>query len=179
MPGMAIRRWGSDPEGLAACAAGVEGLDRLSRERVGAEIKKLLAAPDPAPAMAALAATGGLSHVLPGADPRMLAPLVHLESEAGVAPDPLRRLAALGGEAPVRDLRLSRAEAKRLAAIAAATASALSPAAGRLSFRCQRRDRCRPDRGGDAAARPGKALRTAKSPVAPPRGSRSQPPICR
>ena len=57
---------------------------------------KLLAAPDPAPAVAAMAATGILARVLPGADPAALAPLVHLEAAAGRAPRWQRRLAALG-----------------------------------------------------------------------------------
>ncbi|WP_102106600.1 CCA tRNA nucleotidyltransferase [Oceaniglobus roseus] len=104
---------GLDPEGLAACAAAADGIDALSRERIGAEMLKLLAAPDPAPAVAAMAQAGILSHVLPGADPKPLAPLVHLE--AGTAPDPIRRLAALGGgDAPER-LRLSRQQTTRLA----------------------------------------------------------------
>ena len=87
---------GLDPEGLAACAAQQEGLARLSRERIGAEMTKLLAAPDPAPAVAAMAASGILARVLPGADARALAPLVHLEAAAGAAPRWQRRLAALG-----------------------------------------------------------------------------------
>jgi poly(A) polymerase len=115
---------GPDAEALAACAAAVEGLDRLSRERVGAEMLKLLSAPDPAPAVASLAAIGGLARVLPGADPRGLAPLVHLE--AGLAADAIRRLAALGGDAS--DLRLSRADSRRLAGIRAAFESGESPA---------------------------------------------------
>jgi poly(A) polymerase len=41
---------GPDAEGLAACAALADGIDGLSRERIGAEMKKLLSAPDPAPA---------------------------------------------------------------------------------------------------------------------------------
>lgn len=106
---------GLDPEGLAACAAAVEGLDGLSRERVGAEMVKLLAAPDPAPAVAAFAATGGLSRVVPGADPRTLPVLVALEQAAGLAPDPLRRLAVLGGTEAAERLRLSRKDGKRLA----------------------------------------------------------------
>ncbi len=104
---------GMEPEGLAACAALAEGIDTLSRERIWHEMRKLLAAPDPAPAVAAMAAAGVLAHVVPGADPRALAPLVHLE--AGAAPDPLRRLAALGGDAG--GLRLSKAEARRLQAL--------------------------------------------------------------
>ena len=40
---------GLDADGLAAVAANTDGLDSLSRERVWAELRKLLAAPDPAP----------------------------------------------------------------------------------------------------------------------------------
>ena len=82
---------GLDAEGLAACAALAEGIDGLSRERIGAEMRKLLSAGDPAPAVSAMAQAGLLARVLPGADARALAPLVHLE--AGLSPDWLRRLA--------------------------------------------------------------------------------------
>ncbi|MFN6977489.1 MAG: CCA tRNA nucleotidyltransferase, partial [Gemmobacter sp.] len=116
---------GLDPDGLAACAAAVPGLGRLSRERVGAEMRKLLAAPDPAPAVAAMAAAGVLAAVLPGADPAPLAVLVHLEG--GLAPGWLRRLAALGGAAPAEALRLSRAEAQALDRIAAAARDGMPP----------------------------------------------------
>ena len=40
---------GIDAEGLAACAELADGIADLSRERIGAEICKLLAAPNPAP----------------------------------------------------------------------------------------------------------------------------------
>jgi poly(A) polymerase len=120
---------GLDPEGLAACAAHQDGLSRLSRERVGAEIAKLLAAADPAPAVAAMAATGILARVLPGADSAPLAPLVHLEAEARLGPRWQRRLAALGNEpAWAAALRLSRADARALAATAAALAEDARPA---------------------------------------------------
>ena len=101
---------GLDAEVLAACAAQADGLARLSSERVGAEMRKLLAAGDPAPAVAAMAQAGILSRVLPGADPRSLPVLVHLE--AGLAPDWLRRLSALGGD--VAGLRLTRQELRDL-----------------------------------------------------------------
>ncbi len=55
--------------------------------------------------------TGVLAQFLPGADDRALAPLVHLEGDAGVQPDALRRLAVLGGVDPADALRLSRAQA--------------------------------------------------------------------
>lgn len=105
---------GFDPEALAAIAGNLDGLSRLSHERVGAEMLKLLAAPDPAPSVTAMRQTGVLARLLPGADDRALAPLVHLEQAAGVAPDPIRRLAALGGEDVADRLRLSRAQARQL-----------------------------------------------------------------
>jgi poly(A) polymerase len=106
-----------DADGLAACAELADGVEGLARERIGHEMRKLLAAPDPAPAVASMAAAGVLLRCLPGADPALLAPLVHLEQGAGAAPDWLARLAALGGEDPEGRLRLSRAEAKELETI--------------------------------------------------------------
>ncbi|MXU64930.1 CCA tRNA nucleotidyltransferase [Oceanomicrobium pacificus] len=119
---------GLDPEGLAACAALADGIDSLSRERVGAEMRKLLAAPDPAPAVAAMAATGILARLLPGADPDLLAPLVHLEPQVPTAPRWLRRLAALGETEAASRLRLSKAEIRALEAIRAAMADDTAPA---------------------------------------------------
>ncbi|WP_324752913.1 CCA tRNA nucleotidyltransferase [Roseovarius sp. Pro17] len=105
---------GIDADGLAAVADNLDGLDGLARERVGSEMRRMLAAPDPGPAVAAMAQVGALARVLPGADHRALAPLVHLEGEVAAPPDAIRRLAALGGE-DVRDrLRLSNAHAARL-----------------------------------------------------------------
>ncbi|MEE4347025.1 MAG: CCA tRNA nucleotidyltransferase [Paracoccaceae bacterium] len=105
---------GLDPQALAAIAAATEGLAQLSRERVGAEMRKLLSAPDPAPSVAAMRACGVLTRILPGADDRALAPLVHLEAEAGIAPDWLTRLSALTGPDAAARLRLSRSEEVRL-----------------------------------------------------------------
>ncbi|MEM6488924.1 MAG: CCA tRNA nucleotidyltransferase, partial [Pseudomonadota bacterium] len=113
---------GIDAEGLAASAALAEGIERLARERVGHEMRKLLAAPDPAPAVAAMTEAGVLRRCLPGADPAALAPLVALEHAAGMAADWRRRLASLGGEDPGEALRLSRAEARTMEAYAAAAA---------------------------------------------------------
>ncbi|MEM8957226.1 MAG: CCA tRNA nucleotidyltransferase [Pseudomonadota bacterium] len=104
---------GIDAEGLAACAAGIPGLARVSAERVGHEMRRLLDAPDPAPSVAAMAASGVLGAVLPGAVPDPLAVLVVREAEAGAAPDPIRRLALIGGEDLAERLRLSNAEARR------------------------------------------------------------------
>ncbi|MEO1138772.1 MAG: CCA tRNA nucleotidyltransferase [Pseudomonadota bacterium] len=106
---------GFDADGLAACAALSDGISGLSRERVGAETKKLLGAKTVAPAVAAMRQTGVLAQILPGGTDRALAPLEYVEEQIGLAPDPVRRLAVLGGEAVDQSLRLSRQEAKRLA----------------------------------------------------------------
>lgn len=104
---------GMDADALAACASGLDGLASLSRERVGSEIIKLLRAPDPSPAVAAMDHTNVLAAVLPGAQAKSLTLLTGLES--GLPPDAIRRLAALGGEGVADRLRLSKADAKRLA----------------------------------------------------------------
>ncbi len=122
---------GPDAEGLAACAAHAEGLGQLSRERIGHEMRRLLAARDPAPAVATMQAAGILTLVLPGADARALAPLIFLE--AGLEPDWLRRLASLGGPDPAAALRLSRDEARRLEVISGLTGAASGPA--EMAFR--------------------------------------------
>ncbi|MEO3414673.1 CCA tRNA nucleotidyltransferase [Roseovarius sp. CAU 1744] len=119
---------GLDSDGLAAVAAHLDGLKGLSRERVGAEIIKLLAAPDPAPSVAAMRAAGVMTVVLPGADDRLLAPLVYLESHTDTGPDPLRRLACLGGGDPKELLRLSKAQARQLDLLRSEIALARTPA---------------------------------------------------
>jgi len=103
-------RLGMDEAGLAACAEASDGLDHVSAERSTAEMLKLLGAQEPSLAIGAMAQSGVLGRVLPGADPRGLAPLVHLEGAR--APDAIRRLAVLGGD--TSNLRLSRKEAKLL-----------------------------------------------------------------
>ncbi|MFB9149131.1 CCA tRNA nucleotidyltransferase [Roseovarius ramblicola] len=129
---------GLDAEGLAACATAQDSLATLSRERIGAEMRKLLGAPDPAPSVAAMQAAGVLGAILPGADGAALAPLVHIESETGTPPDSLRRLAALGGEDVPERLRLSRAESRRLARLRDGIADPVSPA--ELGYRLGVRD---------------------------------------
>jgi poly(A) polymerase len=136
---------GMDAEALAACAEGAEGLARISAERIGGETKKLLAAPDPAPAVAAMARAGVLAQILPGADPDPLARLVHLAPGRHGA---ILRLAALGGEAAPERLRLSRAETRRLEVLRGAATGAAGP--GELAWRH-----------GAATARDALALRAA------------------
>ncbi|WP_284163891.1 CCA tRNA nucleotidyltransferase [Frigidibacter sp. SD6-1] len=122
---------GIDPDGLAASAALSAGIDTLSRERIGHEMRKLLGAADPAPALAAMEASGVLAHTLPGAAAAPLARLVAVE--AGAKPDWLRRLAALGGAAAGDALRLSRDEARRLAILRDGIGAATGP--GELAWR--------------------------------------------
>jgi poly(A) polymerase len=115
---------GIDPDALAACAAFSAGLETISKERVGAEMRKLLAAVDPAPALAAMTHAGILYQILPGADPRAVGPLVHLDPRA----DWLCRLAALGGDDPATQFRLSKAEARDLTDLRDAVGSMETPA---------------------------------------------------
>ena len=120
---------GLDPDGLAACADLADGMARLSPERVTAELRKLLAAPDPAPSVAAMAQAGILARVLPGAHARALAPLVHLED--GLPARWLRRLVVLGGD--THSLRLTRAEQRALTHVTAALGT--MQGAGALGYR--------------------------------------------
>ncbi|WP_095587788.1 CCA tRNA nucleotidyltransferase [Actibacterium ureilyticum] len=122
---------GFDPEALAACAALSDGLETLSKERIGAEVKKLLAAPDPAPSVATMAQAGILGRILPGADPRALPILTAFEAATDLSPDPIRRLAALNGPECADLLRLSRDETRALAALRdGATGTAVPRALG-------------------------------------------------
>lgn len=111
-------------EGIAACIAGREGLDRLSRERVRQELMKLLVAPHAVPSLISMADSGLLLRVLGGVSYlgsyEMMA---KVEAAAGLPADPVRRLAALGvavvedAERLWQKLRLSNNEQTRLMAM--------------------------------------------------------------
>ncbi len=116
---------GIDPEGLAACAANCAAIDTLSRERVGAEMQKLLSAFDPSPAVSAMDHAGVLARVSPGASARAMPVLVHLEQ--GNPRGWPCRLAVLGGQNILDRLRLSRANASALDQIRAEIGSGLAP----------------------------------------------------
>lgn len=107
------RPGGADPAALDACARGAAGLARISRERIGAELRKLLDAPDPRESVRLMDETGVLAVILPGADPTRLARLVAAEPDFP-PPSPRWpvRLAALGGAEAAERLRLSRHEAR-------------------------------------------------------------------
>ena len=88
-----------DAVALAACAEAAHTIPSLSGERVQAEMLKLLAAPDPLPAIGTMRETGVLAQLLPGT-PRTdrLARLTAIEGGVGES-DPIRRLGALLGDA--------------------------------------------------------------------------------
>lgn len=105
---------GFDADALSAIATNLDGLASLSAERVGMEMIKTLCAPDPTIAIAGMRQTGVLNAVLAGADDTWLGPLIHVEGALGLAVDPMRRLAALGGMNVAQILRLSKAQARAL-----------------------------------------------------------------
>ncbi|AMJ60869.1 CCA tRNA nucleotidyltransferase [Bosea sp. PAMC 26642] len=114
-----------DPAGLAACIAGRAGLERLSRERVRAEMLKLVVAPGAVAAIEAMAGAGLLMPVL-GCVPRLARFAAVAEGEGGEQVYPAFRLAALGvavSEDAVRlreALRLSNDEFDRISRLAMA-----------------------------------------------------------
>lgn len=112
---------GLDAEGLAACAEHADGLERISAERIGAETRKLLCAPDPAPVVAAMGQAGILRRILPGSDATALPALIHIAPQV----DWIARLALLGGDAD--GLRLSKADAKMLTALTGAARGDIAP----------------------------------------------------
>lgn len=108
-----------DAAGLTACTALASGMTRLSAERVSKELMKLLAAPDPGPAVAAMDAAGVLGRILPeGELTPAFAAMVRLSD------DPVLRLMVLTpadaatAVAASRRLRLPNRIRDRLAAAA-------------------------------------------------------------
>lgn len=124
---------GFEPDALDAMAANLDGLTQLSRERVGAEMIKLLAAPDPASAIMVMERIGVLSHVLPGANPHALGPLIHLADQLGLPADPVLRLAAVALPEQARSLRLSKAQLRDLVALHRVATGPEGP--GEMGFR--------------------------------------------
>ncbi|MDE0049028.1 MAG: CCA tRNA nucleotidyltransferase [Rhodospirillales bacterium] len=113
-----------DAEALAACNAAAHTIPTLSGERVQAEMLKLLAAPDPLPAIETMRETSVLAQLLPDT-PRTdhLARLIAIEGDVGEA-DSIRRLAVLLADAAgAHDVatrwRLASADATRLADLCA------------------------------------------------------------
>jgi tRNA nucleotidyltransferase/poly(A) polymerase len=112
-----------DADGLKACARLKSGIATLSAERVWAELKRLLAAPQPGRALLWMRTTEVLQRALPeswGID--AVHRLVAAEKAEGWEPDALLRLEAIlpphraRMDALAERLRLSRSEAVRLVA---------------------------------------------------------------
>jgi len=116
---------GGDRAARAACRAAARLLPTLSAERVAAEFLKLLAAPDPLPALRMMQTDGVLKAALPeSVGLGRLRRLVAVEPEA----DPIRRLAALiarDAGAVADRFKLSNAQRERLEALLAKPAIAL------------------------------------------------------
>ena len=116
-----------DRRGFAAAIRHRAGLARLSRERVRAEMLKLLSARGAATVLGEIDGAGFLLAVLGGvARVATFARLAEAEADLGVPVDPLRRLAALSlfslADVPrlSAGLRLSNAETRRLELVAGA-----------------------------------------------------------
>jgi len=114
-----------DPAGLHACIVARDGLRNLSRERVRAELMKLLVAPYAIPTLVVMAEAGFAEMLLGGlALLASFANMIKVEEAAEVAPDAVRRLGALGvlidedAERLQEKLRLFNSEYERLASIA-------------------------------------------------------------
>jgi poly(A) polymerase len=125
-----------DVEGLAACIAGRDGLDQLSRERMRMETMKLVVAPHAVPTLIAMADSGLLLRVLGGVSyVGSFENMAKVEAAAGLAPNAVRRLGALAvavaedAERLWQKLRLANAEHERLASMAEHWRQ-ISPAAG-------------------------------------------------
>ena len=114
-----------DAAGLHACIVARAGLDTLSRERVRMEMLKLMLARHAVPALAVMTETGLLEMVLGGV-PLLasLSNLIKLEAALSLAPDPVRRLGAIGvfvtedAERLRERLRLANTEFERLRSMA-------------------------------------------------------------
>ncbi|MSO70295.1 MAG: CCA tRNA nucleotidyltransferase [Alphaproteobacteria bacterium] len=112
-----------DSDGFAATKAHAHLLPKLSGERVQAEMKKLLAGPNPLRALAGMRDCGALAQILPeDGSFDLLRALIACEEAAGLKPDSIRRLAALVRGRATEPLaarwRLSNGDAARLAALA-------------------------------------------------------------
>ena len=112
----------ADIAALDACQARANDLMALSRERIADELLKLLALPDPTPTINLMLERGIFVPVLPEiGDTARIVALVATEQRAGIAADPLRRLAALLPADPelveriAARLKLSNKAKKRLA----------------------------------------------------------------
>ncbi|HEX8215774.1 MAG TPA: CCA tRNA nucleotidyltransferase [Allosphingosinicella sp.] len=129
----------ADEAGLEACRARANDLMALSRERIADELLKLLGLPNPVPSIRLMLDNGILKPVVPeilSDGPSRMDALIAREQASGVAPEGLRRLAALlppdpeGAAAVAARLRLSKKALKRL--VSASSRSSSDPSEPRV-----------------------------------------------
>ena len=125
-----------DRSGAAACATHLDGLQRLSVERIWQEMAKLLAAPDPSPMLAEMTDVGILAAIASELDAGRALP---------TARDAILRLAALlpdqaAASAISGRWKISKADVRRLVLAVQHPADALiNPAATRIALYCDGR----------------------------------------
>lgn len=120
-----------DADALKACRENRAGLKSLSSERVWSEIKKILAAPEPARAVQIMLTNDILPLVLPeSSNAEGLALMQSLEARHNIEPDPLLRLMAMSG----RDELAMAGLAKRLKVSNVERARILSWAGNQVAF---------------------------------------------
>jgi len=114
-----------DPQALEACTARANDLMALSRERIADELLKLFGLDDPTPTVRLMHERGLFVPVVPEIEQvDRLSALIASERDAGIEPDPIRRLAALlpadpaTAERVAARLKLSNKAKKRLASAA-------------------------------------------------------------
>lgn len=135
-----------DAAALDACTKRANDLMGLSRERIADELLKLLAVDDPSPTVGIMLQHGILHPVLPEIEAERLGDLqavVKMERDAGIEPDPLRRLASVLPRSPeaaadiATRLRLSNKARKRLScAVGADLSSSPRTLAYRAGLEC-------------------------------------------
>ena len=134
-----------DPAALKACAARANDLMALSRERIADELLKLLTVDDPIPTVRVMLARNILTPVIPEIGEKSgdaLEALVGAERDAGIDPDPLRRLSALLPRDPqvaaaiAARLKLSNRARKRVTCAAEADTADARATAYRSGVEC-------------------------------------------
>ena len=130
----------ADPAGLAACAKLKDGIATLSGERIRQELFKLLAAPDPVPAMWLTMSSGVLYDAVPGAySMGALSEMVSQDRWLGLS-DTLQRLVAIleaeeGAALAIARLKLSNVEASRVRTVFGISPDELTPQSSTTELR--------------------------------------------